>query len=145
MDLQLFTKRQNFTQVQIQSICRRQNKSDQKIEICLGKDRKHCGKRRKCCFPAFSAFPTVFSQGLFPRVIKSRGCVLKVSKTVLHVFKGLSICKTKYILWIFNPFPNKPWFLYVCSTSLLETLWEKEKLLFRSNFSFSHSVFYSFG
>ena len=28
-----------------------------------------------------------------------------------------------------NPFPNKPWFLRVCSKSLLKTLWEKEKLL----------------
>ena len=44
-----------------------------------------------------------------------------------------------------NPLPNKPWFLCVCSTSLLKTLWEKEKLLVTSNFSFSHSVFYPFG
>ena len=44
-----------------------------------------------------------------------------------------------------NPFPNKPWFLHVCSTSLLKTLWEKEKLLVTSNFSFSNSVFYPFG
>ena len=29
-----------------------------------------------------------------------------------------------------NPFPNKPWFLRVRRTSLLKTLWEKEKLLF---------------
>ena len=29
----------------------------------------------------------------------------------------------------FNPFPNKPWVLCVCSASLLKTLWEKEKLL----------------
>ena len=36
----------------------------------------------------------------------------------------------------FNPFPNKPWFLRVCSTGLLKTLWEKEKLLVKSNFSF---------
>ena len=43
-----------------------------------------------------------------------------------------------------NPFPNKPWFLRVWSTSLLKTLWEKEKLLVTSNFSFSHSVFYPF-
>ena len=36
-----------------------------------------------------------------------------------------------------NPFPNKPWFLCVCSISLLKTLiW--------SNFSFIHSVFYPF-
>ena len=41
-----------------------------------------------------------------------------------------------------NPFPNKPWFLHVCSTILLKTLWEKEKLLVTSNFSFSHSVFF---
>ena len=52
-------------------------------------------------------------------------------------------------LWIgnsavLNPFPNKPWFLRVCSTSLLKTLWEKEKLLITSNFSFSYSIFYPF-
>ena len=37
---------------------------------------------------------------------------------------------------------KKPWFLHVY---LLKTLWEKEKLLVMSNFSFSHSVFYPFG
>ena len=37
-----------------------------------------------------------------------------------------------------------PGFLPVCSTSLLKTLWEKEKLLMTSSFSFSHSVFYPF-
>ena len=42
-------------------------------------------------------------------------------------------------------FTNKPWFLCVCCTSLLKTLWEKKKLLLTSNFSFSHSVFFSFG
>ena len=45
----------------------------------------------------------------------------------------------------FNPFPNKPWFLLVCSTRLLKTMWEKEKLLITSNLSFFHSVFYPFG
>ena len=40
-----------------------------------------------------------------------------------------------------NVNPNKPWFLRVCSTSLLKTLWEKEKLLITSNLSFSHHVF----
>ena len=52
------------------------------------------------------------------------------------------------VVWeekLFNPFPNKPWFLCVYSTSLSKTLWEEEKLLVRSNFSFSHSVFYPFG
>ena len=45
---------------------------------------------------------------------------------------------------VLNPFPYKPWLLRVCSTSLLKTLWGKEKLLVTSNFSFSHSIFYSF-
>ena len=29
--------------------------------------------------------------------------------------------------FVCNPFPNKLWILRVCSTSLLKTLWEKEK------------------
>ena len=41
-----------------------------------------------------------------------------------------------------NLFPNRPWFLHVCSTNLLKALWEKEKMLMTSNFSFSQSVFY---
>ena len=45
---------------------------------------------------------------------------------------------------VLNPSPNKPWFLRVCSASVLKTLWEKEKVLFTSSFSFSHSVFYRF-
>ena len=40
---------------------------------------------------------------------------------------------------------NNPWFLHICSTCPLKTLGEKERLLIRSNFSFSHSVFYLFG
>ena len=54
-------------------------------------------------------------------------------------FKGLNLPT------IFNPLPNKRWFVRVCSTSLLKTLWEKEKLLIMSNFSFSYCVFYQFG
>ena len=68
---------------------------------------------------------------------------------LVAVAKGLypSKCET-YTVGKFcslNPFPNKPWFLRVCSTSLLKTLREKEKLFVISNFSFSHSVFYPFG
>ena len=56
----------------------------------------------------------------------------------------------KFVAWekslnvLLNRFPNKPLFLCICSTSLLKTLWEKEKLLVTGNFSFSHSVFYLF-
>ena len=59
---------------------------------------------------------------------------------VWHMFSLL--CKKCHLKFSFNPFPNNPWFLRVCSTSLLKTLWEKQKLLVTSNFSFSHSVFY---
>ena len=41
---------------------------------------------------------------------------------------------------LFNPFPNKPWLLCVYRTSLLKTLWDKEKLLVMSNSSFSQIV-----
>ena len=44
------------------------------------------------------------------------------------------------ILLRYNPFPYKPWFLCVCSTSILKTLLEKEKLLIMSNYPFP-SVF----
>ena len=57
------------------------------------------------------------------------------NRAVLKNFQSMAI----------NPIPNKPWFLRVCSTSLLKRLWEKEKLLVMSNFSFSHSVFHLFG
>ena len=67
----LFTKQQNFKPVQIQSSCIRQNDSDSKIEICVGKNRKHCGKRRKFWLPAFSPFPTMFSKAFLSRGVKN--------------------------------------------------------------------------
>ena len=57
---------------------------------------------------------------------------------MLWLWFGLEFCS------LVNLFPNKPWFLRVCSTSLLKTLWEKEKLLVTSNFSLPHSLFYPF-
>ena len=50
-----------FRPVQIESICRQQNKCKPTTEILVGKSRKHCGKSRKCWLLAFSPFPTVFS------------------------------------------------------------------------------------
>ena len=71
------TKQQNFGLVQNKSICRQQNKCDSKTEICFGKGRKHCEKRRKCWLPAFFQFPIMFSKGYFLRVVKSRDWVVK--------------------------------------------------------------------
>ena len=61
-------------------------------------------------------------------------------KQIFQILSDINfvICKC------FNPFPNKPLFLDVCSTSLLQTMWEKEKSLMTSNFSFSHNVFQPF-
>ena len=53
----------------------------------------------------------IFKSSFF-RVVKSQDCVLKRV----------------------NPFPSKPLVLPVCSTNLLKTLWEKEKLHVTSNF-----------
>ena len=74
---------------------------------------------------------------------------------ILSSAKGFNLYQSKILSFskevesikfcLLNSFPNKPWFLRVCSTNLLKTLWEKEKLLVTSNFSFSHNVFYLFG
>ena len=70
-------------------------------------------------------------------------CMVKQEDRILNEMKA---CLNSVVdLLLISPFPNKPCFLRVCSTSLLKTLREKEKLLVTSNFSFSHSVFYLFG
>ena len=74
--------------------------------------------------------------------------------TLPSCFLASSISIWKYQLTPFHTiltlndldfFQNKPLFLRACNSSLLKTLWEKEKLLVTSNFSFSHNVFYPFG
>ena len=72
--IKLFTKQQIIRLVQIESICKQQNKRNLKTAILFGKGRKHCGKRRKCWLPAFSPFPTMFSKGIFLKAVKSRNC-----------------------------------------------------------------------
>ena len=88
------------------------------------------GKRRNCLLQAISPFPTVFKRLLLQKHIKK------------GVF-GIGLTKTPHVL--FNPFPHNDTFWCPGETSLLKTLWEEEKLLVTSNFSFSHSVFYQFG
>ena len=61
----------------------------------------------------------MFFKGFLFRVVESRDCVVKS-----------------------YPLPKQALFLGVCCTILLKTLWENEKLLVMSNFSFSHSVLY---
>ena len=74
-------------------------------------------------------------------------CVCFISNTfVPNTRKKVKIKKKNLNLtYRLNPFPNKPFYLCVCSIILLKTLWEKKKLLVASNFAFSHSIFYLFG
>ena len=84
-------------------------------------------EKRICLYKQFILFPQ---------------CFLLYQSQKLSFFVPFVICKCfqfglvqKFVVWEwFNPFPNKPWFLRVCSKSLLKTLQKKEKLLVTSNF-----------
>ena len=118
--------------------------------------------KRKCCLPAFSPFHQCFLEASFSRSLKVELCGIGLrtlgKKSFEKIVRKGENAGNQYFLFFlnwclfnkiktatFNPFPNKPWFLHVCSRSLLKTLWKKEKLLVMSNFSFSHSVFYPQG
>ena len=49
----------------------------------------------------------------------------------------LKLCSNSCPTQVILASSNDPWFLHVCSTNSLKTLWEKEKLIVTSNFSFS--------
>ena len=73
---------------------------------------------------------------------------LRLVEIWLHAVKGPAYmlfyfnCETSSTFY-FNPFPKKPWFLRVCSTSLLKkNSGKRRNLLITSNFSCSHNVFY---
>ena len=63
----LFTRGQNFRLVQIESISRRHHKCDSKIEICFGRDRKHCGKGRKMLVTGISSFSHKIFKSFLPQ------------------------------------------------------------------------------
>ena len=52
-------------------------KLHEKWQKVLQKGRKHCGKRRNCSLRAISPFPTVFSNDLYCRHVKTRACLGK--------------------------------------------------------------------
>ena len=60
---------------------------------------------------------------------------------VFHYWNCYSIIGLS-IEYSIKPFPHNDTFWRPWERSLLKTLWEKEKLLVTSNFSFTHSVFY---
>ena len=85
----------------------------------LSKQVENCGKRRNCLLRAISPFPTMLSKGLFPEA--SKGVIVWA--------------------WV-NLLQHSPGFCDLVKLDL-KTLWEKEKFLVTSIFSFSHSVFYT--
>ena len=52
--------------------------ASRKSKLGIVKGRKQCRKRRKCWLPAFSPFPTMFSNGFFFRVVRGQGLWDKV-------------------------------------------------------------------
>ena len=73
---------------------------------------------------------------LFPQCFPH--CFLTIRITFSHVYQilnyrllTLTVWKSlRFVVWErVNPFPNKPWFLPVCNTSLMKTLWEKDILV----------------
>ena len=74
----VFTVQQKCSLVQIESICRWQNKYYSKIKIWLLKRRKHYRKRRKWS-PAFSPFPHNFFKRILYERTRLGGSVVSMS------------------------------------------------------------------
>ena len=133
--------------------------------------RKHCGKGRKCWLPAVSSFPGMFTLGFLSRIVTT--WYWAVNKELLippqneclggvywNQPVSLSVClriclyvrmSTKYKFLskllqaeVLTLFQTSLCF-YVSAVHVFWKHWEKEKLLILNNFSFSLSVFYTFG
>ena len=61
----LVTKQRNITPDKTESTCRRQNKRDWKIKICVEMGRKHCGEKEKMLVTSVFSF----SHNVFKRLI----------------------------------------------------------------------------
>ena len=70
------TKQKPFTDDKIKAFVKLKN------IVCFRMCRKHCGNKRKCWFPAFSLFPTMFSHGFkcFQSRCKSALCGKELKK-----------------------------------------------------------------
>ena len=87
----LFTKRQNFRPLLIESIADDNIYVYQKLTFVLRRVENLVGKKRKCWLPAFSLFPTMFSKGFFQRVVKSQDSMVK---TFSPFMQGMSQIQT---------------------------------------------------
>ena len=94
--------------------------------------RKHCRKRRKCWFPAFSPFPTMFS------VQSKTNCINLVTSYPFPKQQILDFSKLKEIADDNVKLHENG---QKISKRGRKYCGEKEKLLIMGNFSFSHCVF----
>ena len=86
-----FTKRQNFRLVQIESICRRYNKCELKIEIALGRVENIVGKRENAGYQHFLLFPQCFQKVFLSGSFKIGLCGKKLSPRFYQ--------STAYLYW----------------------------------------------
>ena len=100
--------------------------------------KRHCMKRGNC-FHSLLLLAQCFL--LFPKECSVFFITFTLTSCICNALTSLKFCclaQSERVLYAkkqnFNSFLNKPWFLHICSTSLLKTLWEKEKLLVTSNF-----------
>ena len=75
----------------------------------------------------------VFVEDRINVIIEIKICFVKKGRNVIRKRRKWSAVPIHQAF--FNSLPNKPMFLAVCSTSLLKTLWTKEKFLVTRNFS----------
>ena len=90
------------------------------LKLVFGRVENIVGKGENAGYQHFLLFPQCFQKLSLSGSLKSQDCVVKVLKGNT----GTEICLTLYhTIPSFNdldPFPNKPWFLRVCSTCLLK-------------------------
>ena len=88
---ELLIKQQIFRLVQIESICRRQNKCNLKTEILFGMGRKHCGKRRENAgYHHFLLFPQCFQTASFS------GLLTHYQMTNFRLFRIKRLCRRQF-------------------------------------------------
>ena len=93
---------------------------------------------KKTWLPTFSPFPMMFSKGLFLRVVKSRDCLVELNRfNLLPNDKILDSSKLKAFV---DDKINASEKLKFCWEGK-KILWEKEKMLLSSIFSFSPQFF----
>ena len=92
------------------------------------------------CFLPYQRHKSSFEQHINCRLqMLSIWTSLKFCQLVktLAPFSQIMVHIISYHMTLLYPFPNKLWFLRVCCTSLLKTLWKKKIFLLTSNFFFS--------